>query len=59
LIAFAMGEAGKMTRLQALVLGAPFSYAALSDRHLTAPGQFSATEMETMYHSLRLQRLNS
>ena len=45
LIAFCMGEAGRMSRLEALAHGAPFTYAALSEKEAAAPGQWPAAEM--------------
>lgn len=45
LIAFAMGEAGKASRLECLRLGSPFTYAALSEDEAAAPGQWSYAEM--------------
>ena len=45
LIAFCMGDEGRASRLEALRLGAPFSYACLTEEEATAPGQWNATEM--------------
>ena len=45
LIAFCMGEAGRDSRLEALRLGAPYTYAALSEEETAAPGQWEAAEM--------------
>lgn len=45
LIAFAMGETGRFTRLSCLNLGAPFTYCSI-DGAETAPGQYSADEAE-------------
>ena len=45
LIAFAMGEAGRFTRISCLDLGAPFTYCSI-DGAETAPGQYSADEAE-------------
>lgn len=45
LIAFAMGEAGKTSRLECLRLGSPFTYAALSEDEAAAPGQWPYAEM--------------
>lgn len=45
LIAFCMGDAGRMSRLEALAHGAPFTYAALSEKETAAPGQWPAAEM--------------
>lgn len=45
LIAFAMGEEGHDSRLRCLSLGAPFTYAALTDSELTAPGQWAQKDI--------------
>lgn len=45
LVAFAMGEAGRSSRLECLRLGAPFTYAALSEEEAAAPGQWAYQEM--------------
>ena len=45
LIAFCMGEAGRASRLEALKMGAPYTYAALSDEESAAPGQWATSEM--------------
>lgn len=45
LIAFCMGERGRMSRLCAMTLGAPFTYAALESGHETASGQLSVLEV--------------
>lgn len=50
LIAFAMGEAGRQSRLECLRRGAPFTYCALSQSEATAPGQWTAAQMhEALY----------
>lgn len=46
LIAFAMGPEGKPSRLECLALGAPFTYAALSEAEAAAPGQWPLAEMK-------------
>lgn len=54
LIAFCMGEAGRASRLEALRLGAPFSYACLSPQEATAPGQWPTAQMrEALYGGFR------
>lgn len=45
LIAFCMGEAGRGSRLDALRMGAPYTYAALSQQESAAPGQWAVEEM--------------
>ena len=55
LVAFCMGEAGKVSRLDALRYGAPFTYACLSPEDATAPGQWTWEEMkEAVYKGFRL-----
>ena len=54
LIAFAMGEAGRETRLECLRLGAPFTYAALTEADATAPGQWTTDELRATLYSSRL-----
>lgn len=45
IVAFCMGEAGWESRLEALRMGAPFTYAALAHGECTAPGQWTLAEM--------------
>ena len=45
LVAFAMGEAGRSSRLECLRLGSPFTYAALTAEEAAAPGQWPYSEM--------------
>ena len=45
LVAFCMGPLGRDSRLEALKLGAPFTYACLSPDEATAPGQWTVEEM--------------
>ena len=52
LIAFAMGEAGKITRIAAPFLGAEFTFASVDEAHLTAPGQLTASQLEVIYNIL-------
>ena len=46
LIAFAMGEYGKMSRILCLYLGSPFTYVSLGKP--IAPGQFSLAEVKSV-----------
>ncbi|MBN1650324.1 MAG: type I 3-dehydroquinate dehydratase, partial [Bacteroidales bacterium] len=52
LIAFAMGEMGKLSRVKILNLGAPFTYAAFSEKEQTAPGQLTMQQMINLYQQL-------
>ncbi len=47
LVAFCMGEIGKITRLSALLLGAPFTYASIKGKEV-APGQMSYDVVESI-----------
>ncbi len=54
LIAFCMGDKGRMSRLDCLAKGAPYTYAALSEKEAAAPGQWPAEEMaEALYKGFR------
>ncbi len=46
IVAIGMGEKGKITRLAAPLLGAPFTYASLSEGRETAPGQLTKQTLE-------------
>lgn len=50
LIAFCMGERGRMSRLCAMTLGAGFTYAALESGQETASGQLSIEEVRGFLH---------
>jgi len=52
LVAFAMGDTGKITRIEAPFLGADFTFASVDEAHLTAPGQLTASQMEVIYRIL-------
>ena len=45
LIAFCMGDEGRESRLDALKLGAPYTYACLSEEESAAPGQWAVADM--------------
>ena len=47
LVAFCMGEIGKITRLAAPMLGAPFTYASIKGKEV-APGQMNYDVVESM-----------
>ena len=53
LVAFAMGEKGRESRMEALRLGAPFTYACLSEEEATAPGQWTWEEMKQAVYGTR------
>lgn len=51
LVAFCMGEIGKITRLSAPILGAPFTYASIKGKEV-APGQMSYSEVESFLEKM-------
>ena len=48
LIAFCMGECGRISRFSTLYLGGYMTYVAVSEDQATAPGQFSAHQFNTL-----------
>ncbi len=57
LTAFCMGPEGRASRLEALRLGAPFTYACLTPQEATAPGQWTAADMhKAVYGPFRFIR---
>jgi 3-dehydroquinate dehydratase-1 len=55
LVAFAMGEAGLITRIACLYLGAPYTYAAISDDKPLASGQISVEKIKNVINNLKLK----
>lgn len=47
-VAFGMGEKGRLSRVAAPLFGAAFTFAALDERSAAAPGQIAAKEMAKM-----------
>ena len=45
LVAFCMGPEGRQSRLDALKLGAPFTYACVREEDATAPGQWTTEDL--------------
>lgn len=52
MISIGMGDIGKITRIAAPLLGAPFTYASLSKIYKTAPGQIDTNTMKTIFDVL-------
>lgn len=50
LIAFAMGEDVKTSRIQCLAKGSPFTYASLNEADVAAPGQMTTREMRDIVY---------
>ena len=54
LVAFCMGPEGRQSRLDALKLGAPFTYACISEKEATAPGQWTTEDLhQAVYGDFR------
>lgn len=53
LVAFAMGEAGAVSRVLAPLCGAKFTYAALDDGKGSAPGQMTVAQLAGFYRLLK------
>jgi 3-dehydroquinate dehydratase-1 len=49
LLAFCMGEAGRFSRIASYSLGAPFLYAKPDEGPPTADGQFTTTQLRTIF----------
>jgi len=52
LVAFAMGETGRLSRVLAPLAGACFTFAAAAAGRESAPGQVTAAEMRELYRTL-------
>ena len=52
MLAFAMGEAGKITRIAAPFLGAEFTFVSVDEANKTAPGQLTAVQMKTILNKI-------
>ena len=52
ILSLGMGELGKITRVAALGLGAPFTFVSCDNEKETAPGQISESEMKSILTSL-------
>ena len=54
LVAFCMGPEGRQSRLDALKLGAPFTYACVREEDATAPGQWTTEDLhQAVYGDFR------
>ncbi len=52
IIAFAMGEAGQLSRVLAPLVGSYLTYASIEEGRESAPGQLTASELNTVYRML-------
>jgi len=53
IIAFGMGDLAKISRIAAPLLGSPFTFACLSEKERTAPGQITAINMQQIYKMIQ------
>jgi len=53
IVAFCMGEKGKMSRIFAPLMGAAWMYASLDRKRTSAPGQLTALELKEIWERLR------
>jgi 3-dehydroquinate dehydratase type I len=52
IVAFCMGEKGKMSRIFAPLMGAAWTYASLKRQKASAPGQLTALELKRIWERL-------
>ncbi len=52
-ISIGMGERGRITRIAAVLLGAPFTYASIDSSKKTAPGQFEYEKIKAIIDMIR------
>ena len=53
IVAFCMGEKGKISRVFAPMMGAAWTYASLNKKRVSAPGQLTIQEMRDIWKRLR------
>jgi 3-dehydroquinate dehydratase type I len=53
IVAFCMGEKGRMSRIFAPLMGAAWTYGCLSRNRVSAPGQLTAEEMKDIWGRLK------
>jgi 3-dehydroquinate dehydratase type I len=53
IVAFCMGDKGKLSRLFSPILGAAWTYASLSKVKTSAPGQWTVRELKDMWEKMR------
>jgi len=52
ILSLGMGELGKITRIAAIKLGAPFTFVSCDSEDVTAPGQISESQMKNILNIL-------
>lgn len=53
IVAFCMGEKGRMSRIVSPLMGADWTYASLSKNRISAPGQLTVAEMREIWERLK------
>jgi 3-dehydroquinate dehydratase type I len=53
IVAFCMGEKGKISRIFSPFLGAAWTYASLSQSKVSAPGQLTVRELRMIWEKMR------
>ncbi|MBO7124879.1 MAG: type I 3-dehydroquinate dehydratase [Bacteroidales bacterium] len=53
IVALAMGEEGKISRVACLYLGSPFSFAAIDETHASANGQLTVAQMKEIVRNIK------
>jgi 3-dehydroquinate dehydratase I len=53
IVAFCMGEIGRMSRIFSPLMGAAWTYAALGEKQVSAPGQMTVSRMKDIWERLR------
>ena len=54
IVAFCMGEKGKMSRIFSPIIGAAWTYASLTRDKASAPGQLTVGEVKEIWEKLRI-----
>lgn len=52
MIVLGMGEKGKISRIAAPYLGSEFTFAAVSEKTATAPGQYTVSQLQKIYKAI-------
>ena len=53
IVAFAMGEVGRVTRITTPFVSDKFTFASVDEENITAPGQLSVSQLEAFFQILR------
>lgn len=56
IVAFCMGETGKITRAASIMMGAPFTYVAADNGQPTAPGQLTINQVKRILDAMDFEK---